>query len=328
MDTKPKSKEIRITRVYDASVQIVWEAWTDPQRAAHWWGPRGFTITTHSKDFRVGGTWVYTMHGPNGMDFPNKSQYLEIEQGSRMVYDHWGNEQSRALFRVTVQFTDVKGKTKMDMVMAFPTSEAAEATKVFIKKAGGNATWDRLAEYLEKQASNKEVFVINRSFDVPIETLFDLWTDPKLFTQWLPPTGFTMRFIKVDVREGGEGFYEMTDGGKTTMFGRVKYRDIRRPSKIVYTQEFSDKDGNISRHPMAPTWPETMLTTVSLTEEGADHSRATVTWEVFGKATPEEVNTFSRARAGMTQGWTGSFDKLENDLANSHAQSRTSKDGA
>lgn len=315
MDIKPKSNEIRILRIYNASAKTVWDAWTDPQQAAQWWGPRGFTITTHSKDFRVGGTWDYTMHGPNGMDFPNKSQYLEIEQHRRMVYDHGGNEKSRALFRVTVQFTDMNGKTKMDMTMAFPTPEAAEATKTLIKKAGGNATWDRLAEYLEKQSSNKEVFVINRSFDVPIETLFDLWTDPKLFTQWLPPTGFTMRFIKVDVREGGEGFYEMTDGAKTTMYGRVNYREIRRPSKIVYTQEFSDKEGNISRHPMAPTWPETMLTTVSLTEEGADQARVTVTWEVFGKATPEEIDTFRNARPGMTQGWTGSFDKLDTLLA-------------
>lgn len=315
MDIKPKSKEIRISRIYNASVQTVWDAWTDPQQAAQWWGPRGFTITTHSKDFRVGGTWVYTMHGPNGMDFPNISQYLEIEHYRRMVYDHGGNEKSRALFRVTVQFTDVNGKTKMDMTMAFPTPEAAEATKTLIKKAGGNATWDRLAEYLEKQSSNKEVFVINRSFHVPIESLFDLWTDPKLFTQWLPPMGFTMRFMKVDVREGGEGFYEMTDGGKTTMYGQVKYREIRRPSKIVYTQEFSDKDGNISRHPMAPTWPETMLTTVSMTEEGANQTRVTVTWEVFGKATPDEVDTFRNARPGMTQGWTGSFDKLDALLA-------------
>jgi uncharacterized protein YndB with AHSA1/START domain len=45
-----KSNEIRITRVYDAPVAAVWEAWTDSEQTAQWWGPRGFTLTTNSKD--------------------------------------------------------------------------------------------------------------------------------------------------------------------------------------------------------------------------------------------------------------------------------------
>ena len=62
---------------------------------------------------------------------------------------------------------------------------------------------------------------------------------------------------------------------------------------------------------MAPTWPATMLTTVELTEEGPDRTRVTVTWEPHGPTTREELETFINAKAGMTQGWTGSFDKLE-----------------
>ena len=54
-----------------------------------------------------------------------------------------------------------------------------------------------------------------------------------------------------------------------------------------------------------------MLTTVKLTEEGPDRTRVTVTWEPYGITTPEELETFIKARGGMTQGWTGSFDKLE-----------------
>ncbi len=314
MSKKTTSNEFRISRIYDAPVKKVWEAWTDPKQVAQWWGPRGFTLTTHSKDFRVGGSWIYTMHGPDGVDYPNKTPYLEIEPYSRLVYDHGGNDDRPPLFRVTVTFTELQGKTKLDMTMVCPTPQAAEDIQKFIKKAGGNGTWDRLAEYLEKQSSNKEVFVINRSFAAPIATLFEMWTEPKHFTQWLPPVGFTMRFMKVEVREGGEGFYEMTDGAKMVMYGRVNYREIRRPSRIVYTQEFSDKDGKLSRHPMAPTWPATMLTTVTLAEEGPDQTRVTVLWEIFGKATPIEIDTFSNARAGMTQGWTGSFDKLDNLL--------------
>lgn len=66
--------------------------------------------------------------------------------------------------------TELKGKTKM--VLALATAEAAKETKKFIKKAGGDSTWDRLAEFLEKKISGKERFVINRSFEVSQTTMF------------------------------------------------------------------------------------------------------------------------------------------------------------
>jgi uncharacterized protein YndB with AHSA1/START domain len=99
---------------------------------------------------------------------------------------------------------------------------------------------------------------------------------------WTPPTGFTGKYLSADIRPGGESFYEMS--------------------------------GNVSRHPMAPTWPETMKTTVSFCEEGANQTRVTIQWEVYGAATPEEHSTFNGAKAGMTMGWTGSFDKLDQYL--------------
>lgn len=314
MAAKNNPNEIRIVRIYDAPVKAVWDAWTDPKQAAEWWGPRGFTITTHSKDLRVGGHWDYTMHGPDGVDYPNKTLYHEVEQYKRLVYDHGANDDLPALFRVTVDFSDVKGKTKMEMSMMLPTPEAAEDTKKFIKKAGGNATWDRLAEFLTKKATGAEQFVINRTFNAPIDVIYDMWTDPKHFAQWMGPTGSTMKFLRTDMRAGGSSFYCMKAAGDLTMYGRVNYVEIQKPHRIVYTQQFVDKDENISRHPLAPTWPETMLTTVTLAEENARQTRVTVVWEVHGKFTAEELQAFVDARTGMTGGWTGSFDKLDEYL--------------
>ncbi len=54
-----------------------------------------------------------------------------------------------------------------------------------------------------------------------------------------------------------------------------------------------------------------MLTTVALTEEGPDKTRVTVTWETFGNVTSAELEAFIKMKAGMTQGWSGSFDKLD-----------------
>lgn len=314
MSAKNKSNHIKITRVYDAPVKAVWDAWTDPKQAAQWWGPRGFTITTHSKDLRVGGMWVYTMHGPDGVDYPNRTTYHEVEKYSRLVYDHGANEERPALFRVTVTFAETKGKTKMEMTMTLPTVEAAEETKKFIKAANGNSTWDRLGEYLDKESTGKEKFIINRTFDAPLATMFEMWTNPKHFAKWLAPTGFDMHFIRSDIKTGGSTFYYMSNDAGMKMYGKAAYLEIKSPDRVVYTQQFSDENEGLSRHPMAPTWPATMLTVVTLAAEGDDQTRVTVEWQPYGDFTAEELDTFIKAKAGMSMGWGGSFDKLDSYL--------------
>jgi uncharacterized protein YndB with AHSA1/START domain len=310
MAGKHKSNEIKITRLYDAALADVWDAWTDPAQVALWWGPRGFTLTTHSKDLRPGGHWSYTMHGPDGTDYENTTLYHEVEERAKLVYDHGGHADRPPMFRVTALFSEVDGKTQLVMTMALPTVEAAEEARKFIKKAGGNATWDRLAEYLEEESTGKQKFVINRSFEAPREAVFEMWTRPENLARWLPPEGFEMNFARADIRPGGVAVFKMHRGAMQ-MHARCEYLAIERPARIVYTQQFCDEHENISRHPGAPTWPETMLTTVQLSEEGPAQTRVTVTSEPYGAATAEEVAAFVKERAGMTQGWTGSFDKLE-----------------
>lgn len=314
MAANTKSNEINLVRVYDAPVKVVWDAWNEPEQVAQWWGPRGFTLTTHHKDLKPGGIWHYTMHGPDGVDHVNKTQYLEVEKHRKLVYDHGGNDERKPMFRVTVLFQEVDGKTHMDMTMALPTPEKAEEAKKFIKKAGGDSTWDRLAEYLGKASSGKEIFVINRSFEAPLERVFEAWIDPERLAQWMGPTGSTMKFLRVEIRPGSGGFYRMEHAGNV-MFGKFEYERIEKPRLIVYTQRFCDEKEGPARHPMAPTWPDVMRTTVQFSEEAADRTRVTVLWEVVGDATQEEMDTFTKGRAGMTGGWTGSFDKLEEYLA-------------
>lgn len=310
MRKKTKSNKIEITRIYDAPVKMVWDAWTEDKQVAKWWGPRGFSLTIHSKDLRSAGHWHYTMHGPDGKDYENTTKYHEVEKYQRLVYDHGGHKDRPPLFHVTATFTDVGGKTKLDMSMTFETSEVAEEMKKFIKKAGGNGTWDRLAEYLEDKQYGQDVFVLARSFEAPIDVVFDMWTNESHFQRWMGPTGSTITFIECDIRPGGISFYEMQFAGNT-MYGKIEHKEIIKPKRLVYKQWFSTKDGRLGKHPLAPTWPTYMLTTVIFSEEEPDQTRISLKWEIFGEATKEEREIFHTAKPGMQDGWTGSFDKLE-----------------
>jgi len=116
------------------------------------------------------------MHGPDGTDYENTTQYLEVVPLQRMVYDHGGHKDRPPLFRVTALFTERTGRTQLDMSMAFATPEIATEMRGFIKKAGGEATWDRLAEYLVKRLAGVEQFFIARTFDAPIARVYEMWT--------------------------------------------------------------------------------------------------------------------------------------------------------
>lgn len=310
MDSAAARNVIQLSRLFPASPKEVWAAWVELEQVAKWWGPRGFTLTTESKDVRPGGEWIYTMHGPDGHDFPNHTRFLEVEEFRRMVYDHGGTKKSPPMFRVNVSFHEVTGGTEMNMIMTLPNAEAAERIRRHIKEARGDSTWDRLTEFLIAKKTAREVFVISRSFSIELDQMFTLWTDPKHVMNWMAPTGFSGKYLQANIVVGGESFYSMSND-TVTMYGKARYLEIENPRRLVYTQVFCDQSGNITRHPAAPTWPATMKTTVQFVSESQSQTRVSLEWEVVGPATAVEKGTFLQGRAGMTEGWMGSFDKLE-----------------
>ena len=310
MDRRSSSNEIVLTRVYDAPVRAVWDAWTIPEQVEKWWGPRGFTLTTHSKDLRAGGSWRYTMHGPDGVDYPNVTRYLVVEPYKKLVYDHGATDDRPALFRVTVTFTEADGKTTMEMISSLPSPEAAAEMAKFIRRAGGNATWDRLAEHLDQTRTGRQSFVVTRTFDAPIARVFEMWASPEHLERWLPPAGTTMRFLRPEIAPGRSTFFVIA-GDQGAMHVRAEYLAIEPPRRIVYTQQFVDEREQLAPAPRAPVWPATLRTTVLLAEEAPDRTRVTVTTEPHGETATHEAEAFVRERSGMTLGWTGSFDALE-----------------
>lgn len=314
MKPKNNSNQLILTRVFDAPVKLVWEAWTDPKHVAKWWGPRGFSITTHSKELKAGGKWIYTMHGPDGVDYPNITTYFVVEPQKRLEYDHGANENQKALFRVNVTFNEVNNKTTMHMTMTFESAKIAKDMSQFIKDAGGNSTWDRLGEYLEKEINNKNVFILNRVFDAPIDIVFDMFTQTRHIEKWQPPTGFFMKIREGKIEVGNSVFYEMGNN-EIKFYGRSTYQKILRSELISFIQEFCNENGQTAKHPGTPVWPARWLTTVTFVKEDSNSTRITLKSELFDDYTSTELEAFIAERRGMSLGWNGSLDRLEELLS-------------
>ena len=154
-------------------------------------------------------------------------------------------------------------------------------------------------------------FVIRRTFDAPRPLVWKAWTEADRLMKWFTPSGFTMFHAKNDLRIGGTFLYGLQ--GPDTIWGRWTYREIVPPSRLVVEQSFSDENGGIGRHPMAPTWPLKMRSVVTFEEKNGG-TEVTVRWSALD-ATDVEQATFDAGHASMTQGWTGTLNQLETYLA-------------
>jgi uncharacterized protein YndB with AHSA1/START domain len=149
LDADTADREIVLSREFDAPRELVWQAYTDPQHLPQWWGPDGFTNTVHEIDVRVGGTWRFTMHGPDGTDYPNRVVYQEVVRPERLVYLHGDDvDDDPGAFHVTIRFDDLGGRTRVTQRMIFATAAQRAGVIEFGAVELGQQTLGRLAAYL------------------------------------------------------------------------------------------------------------------------------------------------------------------------------------
>jgi uncharacterized protein YndB with AHSA1/START domain len=156
LETDPRS--IIGTRVFDAPRDLVFSAWTDPRHLAQWWGPNGFTTTTHSFEFRADGVWRFVMHGPDGRDYQNRITFDEIIPPERIVYRHSGGDDVEPVqFTQTVTFEDLgNSQTRMTWRGKFPSAEErARVIREYGADTGLLQTMARLADYAASLAAER-----------------------------------------------------------------------------------------------------------------------------------------------------------------------------
>ena len=150
-------------------------------------------------------------------------------------------------------------------------------------------------------------FVISRAFDAPRSLVWKAWTEPERIAKWLGPKGAILGVGKMDFRVGGTYHYNFRYA-EMDMWGKVYYREITEPDRLVYVNTFSDEQGRVTRHPLSPTWPAELLTTVTFVEHDGK-TTVTVEWIPIN-ATESEIKIFDEGRNSMKQGWGGTFERL------------------
>lgn len=119
------------SREFLVSPAVLFSAFREPLRLARWWGPSGFTNTFRTFEFHAGGRWLFTMHGPDGKDYENESQFIEILPDSFIRMKHTNLPH----FEVTFTFNATEKGTFLMWVAVFENREFAEGLREFLDNA-------------------------------------------------------------------------------------------------------------------------------------------------------------------------------------------------
>ena len=145
-----KNRTLTIKKVFDAPIDIVWAAWTNPDHIINWWAPQEMKIEVVEHDFKIGGIWKYSMPMPDGNLFISEGKYLKIEPHKKIV--------TTANFRpmtenveMHVLFEADGDKTNFTFSVVHETEEYCKQQEEMGFYNGWGSAFDRLDEHLQKK---------------------------------------------------------------------------------------------------------------------------------------------------------------------------------
>lgn len=161
-----------IVRMFDAPRELLWKAYSESERLAQWWGPKGFKMLKVNLDFRPGGVFHYGMEAPQGFKMWGKFVYREIDAPERLSFVVSFSDEKGGITRhpmsttwplevlSTITFFPVEGKTAL-MMSGVPINATEEERKAFDAGRGSmqdgfKGTLDQLDEYLAKAKEEKD----------------------------------------------------------------------------------------------------------------------------------------------------------------------------
>ncbi|WP_221030384.1 SRPBCC domain-containing protein [Actomonas aquatica] len=271
----------------------VFAAWTHPDLHAQWWGPAGFTNTFYNYDVRPGGEWRFTMHGPDGTDFENHSEFAHVVEGECLVFDHVTNPQ----FTVVVHFSDDGDGTRLEWHMIFEDAKTCAAIRSFVgdKNQENLARLEALLRDTPADAACWRELVVLREFPVAPQAVWRALTQRT--AEWWCPRPWTTPVVDWDLRAGGRCRTVMRGPGgeEVDLMGTIL--EVTENERLVFTD--SIKPG---WQPASETFMIGVFELSPLGEGGTSYRASSRHWT--------DEATARHATMGFRAGWGAVADQL------------------
>jgi uncharacterized protein YndB with AHSA1/START domain len=319
-----EDREILVTRLFAAPLEMVWNAVVNPWQVTQWWGPKGFSTVMTEMNLRPGGKWKLVMHGPDGAKYPNDMTFTEVVPMERIVLELTGGREGATpiSMKKTMTFAEEDGGTRFSIRLEFASAEERDQNvRDYGSIEGGKQTLERLEAHLEGLRSaakgtkdGRHALTITRVFDAPRELVWKAWSDPEMAIQWSGPKQFPAFHMELGKKPG--------DRWRIGMRGKRPGTDI----------EIEMWQGGVLKESVPPelliyTYAWEKRKDVGLQDDGEPHE-TTITVrleEKDGKTTMhfhQEFFPTAAERDGHNGGWSSGFERLE-ELVNSMVAQET-----
>ena len=256
-DGAVRPEPLRTSRTFPAPREAVFKAWSSAERVKRWFCPAFFTVPEAKVEMRVGGPFEVCMRAPDGTDFWTRGVFAEVTPVERLELDlHATDASGRILFYAytEVDFVEVQGGTRMDVVQTYALLTPEAATMVQGAQVGWSQTLDRLAVEVHTKGAGQAqrsvahgVFHLERTWDSPVERVWRALTDPAAKAKWfVGPPGCETLERTMDMRPGGrERLKARWETGVVSTFDAT-YHDVVASARLVYSYEMWLDDRKIS----------------------------------------------------------------------------------
>jgi uncharacterized protein YndB with AHSA1/START domain len=276
---------LKISRIFHASPEIVFEAWSSAERVMRWFSPKMFTVPHAKVEMHVGGAFEICMRAPDGTQHWTRGTFVEVTPPRRLVIDmHATDSTGKALFRAytEVDFTEALGGTRMDVVQTYTFIEPEiAAPMVGGAPEGWNMTLDKLEQEVVRMRGGTDTgtrsiahgtFTLQRTYDAPATLVWTALTEADAKQKWFAGTPGEWELLErhMDVRPGGkERLKGRWKGGVISTFDAI-YHDVIPQERLIYSYEMhlDDKKISVSLATMELK-AEGAKTTLKVTEHGA-----------------------------------------------------------
>ncbi len=140
---------IVLTRVYDASRERLWKAYTDPEEIPKWWGPAYLTTKVDKMDVKVGGSWRFVQTEPNGKEHAFRGVYKELDEPNKLTNTFEYEPMAGHIILESVTFNESDGKTTIIAVSKYDNIGDLEGMVAMDMESGAVESQERLAKLVE-----------------------------------------------------------------------------------------------------------------------------------------------------------------------------------